>query len=316
MDTWIVGKHGPVLRFPAGYLLVLVLASGLLGASTIQIRTVDLVTNRPLPRVLVIIRPLDDAAELGRFLSNEAGEIPPIQLYARPYRIIATCPGGGCDTVVREVFGTGAPARISIRMPGVSPSWTVIQILDAARNPFPKVLVIVRAAELDLEVGRYLTDSDGKIPAVWMRRNQLYRVTVTCPYWVCETKTFQVYGPAKSSEMQLEAPVVTTDQGGEMVGDPTALIRVELKGRTERSSVTILVRDLDAKWERRYQVSSGAEIRVPLPTLPLAIAVLREKCVVMYQLSTSCSSAESDLQEGEGCLRVDQEIRLDVPACK
>ena len=82
--------------------LFIMLAFATVWASNISEIHITDESGAPFPNVLVIIKSLDDNVEVGRYISDCDGQIPPINFSHSLYRVIATCPYGLCRTTVRE----------------------------------------------------------------------------------------------------------------------------------------------------------------------------------------------------------------------
>lgn len=294
--------------------LAFALATGALSART-TIHAVDR-NGAPFADVLIVVRSIDTGGELGRYLTDDRGETPPIQFEGGLYRLLAVYPPEPCEALVREVFGSGLGSDFTLQLSKLAPTNTHIQAVDVAGSPFPGVLVIVTALAGNHEIGRYLSGEDGGVPPVRLLEGR-YRVTATCPYGICETVTRDVVvGSSAPVALRLELPVKGTDRDGELVDAPRARFRVEAEGvRTSR--IRVLVRDPEAHWEAWYPVAADGGVEVMLPSDPAVLVVVRDHCVTTFEVASQCSPRQPPDSSFSSCLAVDhQSVRVPVPACK
>ena len=98
------------------YSLIMLLLAVLPGTNTSIIRTFD-ESGMPFPNVLVIIKSLEGGGEVARYLTDQDGCTPKIQLNGGLYRVIATCPYGLFRTTIREFLGSDVPSELTIYVP-------------------------------------------------------------------------------------------------------------------------------------------------------------------------------------------------------
>jgi hypothetical protein len=148
------------------------LASALLFSSSVQaspvrIQVVD-VAGEGLPKILVIARSLE-RPEGDRKLSDANGRIPPIDLKAGSYQLIAIDPYGTWPTTVQEVIVGGEPLDLQIELPIAAtdtdgepvPQIEVpIRVLDTGGQPVPNAIVLGRDPEAK-SLRFYRTDRQG-----------------------------------------------------------------------------------------------------------------------------------------------------------
>lgn len=293
---------------------VLILTAEALQAAT-TIYAVDR-NGAPFPSVLVIIKSLEGAGEIGRYITDDDGKIAPVELGGGLYRIIATCPFGSCDTTVREVFGVTLGARFRLQLPNVGPARTRILVLDDTGAPFPGVLVIITSLPGNTEIGRYLSGRDGRVPSVILR-GERYRIVATCPYGFCATLTREVSGSDLAAELRLNVHVKATDLEGELVDSRRISLMVEID-RRDTSVAHLLVRDPQALREVWYTLAAGGTVNVTLPSDPAVVVVVRGQCVTTYQLASKCPPGQADDSGVAGCLATADQasIPLRVGACR
>ena len=150
------------------------LASALLFSSSVQaspvrIKVVD-VAGEGLPKILVIARSLE-SAEGDRKLSDTNGRIPPFDLKAGIYQLIAIDPYGTRPTTVQEVIVGGEPLDLQIELPipatntdgELVPQIEVpIRVLDTGGQPVPNAIVLGRDSEAQ-SIRFYRTDRQGSV---------------------------------------------------------------------------------------------------------------------------------------------------------
>lgn len=128
-------------------------------------------TGAPLPGVLVIIKSLDGKGEIGRFLSDFDGQVPPVNLDEGLYRLIATYPYGPWVTTVTEVLGSNVPPKLRLVIPSMATDrlgeqlgrrqvTIVVQTLSAA--PASGARILVRDPEARWETW-YTADREGHV---------------------------------------------------------------------------------------------------------------------------------------------------------
>jgi hypothetical protein len=98
------------------HFLIMLLLALLPDAKTSIIKTVD-ASGAPFPKVLVIVKSLEGEGEVARYLTDQDGRTPKIQLSSGLYRVIATCPYGICQTTVREFLGSDVPSELTLEIP-------------------------------------------------------------------------------------------------------------------------------------------------------------------------------------------------------
>ena len=150
------------------------LASALLFSSSVQaspvrIQVVD-VAGEGLPKILVIARSLE-RPEGDRKLSDANGRIPPFDLKAGIYQLIAIDPHGTWPTTVQEVIVGGEPLDLQIELPipatdtdgqPVPQIEVPIRVLDTKGQPVPNVIVLGRDPEAK-SIRFYRTDRQGNV---------------------------------------------------------------------------------------------------------------------------------------------------------
>jgi hypothetical protein len=152
---------------------------------------------------------------------------------------------------------------------------TRLQVLDPSRAPFPDVLVIVRDMTKGVEMGRYLSDKEGRIPPLNLG-NEIYQLIVTCPYGICKTTVREIAGARSPAELTVVVPPRPTDELGMLVGAPVAQISVVSKDQPI-ASATILVRDEQAIRQEWYTTDAHGAANVQLPSDPAVIVIMRER---------------------------------------
>ena len=150
------------------------LASALLFSSSVQaspvrIQVVD-VAGEGLPKILVIARSLE-RPEGDRKLSDANGRIPPFDLKAGIYQLIAIDSHGTWPTTVQEVIVGGDPLDLQIELPipatdtdgELIPQIEVpIKVLDTGGQPIPNAIVLGRDPEAK-SIRFYRTDRQGNV---------------------------------------------------------------------------------------------------------------------------------------------------------
>lgn len=94
-------------------LLLIIAAASPVMAKGIRVKVVD-ANGNPFPKVLTIVQGLNVGRELGRFLSDENGLTPEVQISDEIFRVIATCPYGLCRTSVHEFISNGSQNVVTI----------------------------------------------------------------------------------------------------------------------------------------------------------------------------------------------------------
>jgi hypothetical protein len=124
-------------------------------AAPLKLRVVD-ASGAPFAKVLVIVRSLEGGGEITRDLTDANGRVPEIDLRNGLYQVIATCPYGLCDTVVREFLGGRTTGEILITVP-VKPSDTEGMLLGS-----PRVRTVLKLPNRSIASGVHLLVRDLK----------------------------------------------------------------------------------------------------------------------------------------------------------
>jgi len=166
-------------------------------ASPVRIQVVD-VAGEGLPKILVIARSLE-RLEGARKLSDANGRIPPFDLKAGIYQLIAIDPHGTWPTTVQEAIVGGEPLDLQIELPipatdtdgELIPQIEVpIRVLDTGGQPLPNAIVLGRDPEAK-SIRFYRTDRQGNVTprlnvndayVVVFHRGKVYTERVGIPY--------------------------------------------------------------------------------------------------------------------------------------
>jgi hypothetical protein len=138
-------------------------------ATPVDIRVLDK-TKAGFQDVLVIVQSLPEKNEIFRMLTDANGNMPRHNFIPGLYRIIATCPYGPCETLVREILICQEDMKVDLILdlkPIINESWIYdpgshlkIKILEADGSVSQGARIIVRD-ELALEEVWYITDTTG-----------------------------------------------------------------------------------------------------------------------------------------------------------
>ena len=131
-------------------------------------------TGAAFPQVLVIVKSLQGGREIGRGLTDAAGNVPERELAPGLYRIIATCPYGICETKVVEFLVGDLPLQLELKLDlsptkgygdvvQVGPSRSLdVAVVDREGRPASEAQVLVRDSEARHERW-YTSGSDGSV---------------------------------------------------------------------------------------------------------------------------------------------------------
>jgi hypothetical protein len=149
------------------YLVIMLMLTIIPNAKTKIIKIVD-ATGEPFPKVLIIVKSLDGEGEVARYLTDQDGRTPEIQLGSGLYRVIATCPYGLCRTLVREFLGSDILSELTLQV-SVNPTDLYGETVGGTRvrlmleTPHVKVdgvHILVRDPEAKWEKW-YVADAEG-----------------------------------------------------------------------------------------------------------------------------------------------------------
>lgn len=249
--------------------------------------------GRAHANILVIVKSLDGKGEVGRYLTDEYGRTPPVQLADGLYRLIGVCPDGMCGSAVKEyLLPTQVPLTLTVSS---NARLSTVQVIYPNEEPFPDALVVIKAVDAtgEIEIARYLTGANGKIPPLFLEP-RAYHITVSCPYGLCSTMTREVFGKNSASEIVLKVPLLPSDVNGQIVGAPKLHLILESSTGERLKDTQILIRDPGAKWETWYNTGKDGSVTVELPAEPSVLVIRSNQTLYDYEISSKCAAARND----------------------
>jgi hypothetical protein len=169
-----------------------------------------------------------------------------------------------------------------------------ITLVDKSGAPFPGVLVIVKSLDNNSELGRFLSDSRGNIPPINFQTG-LFRLIATCPFGICRTRVIEFMGSEAPKDMKLVLDVKGTDENGETIGSTKQRMVFLDQTGSAIAGGQVLVRDVDAKWEKWYTTDAHGKIEVELLTQDVTVVMIWKGNLMAFDLARECDEHHPDL---------------------
>lgn len=190
---------------------------------------------------------------------------------------------------------------------------SVVRTVDQSGVPFPNVLVIIQSFDGKGEIGRYLSDRQGRTPHFQLGPG-LYRLILTCPYGLCRTTVREFLGAKAPSEIIEKIELKPTDLNGEILGAPKIRLKVFSLDGKPRVSVHVLVRDPSAKWVKWYLTDGEGSAIIDLLNDPSVVVILGNQNITTKEFGLTCTN-EGSTASTPNCRTVSpgQEVRVYAP---
>lgn len=166
---------------------------------------------------------------------------------------------------------------------------SVVKTVDQSGAPLPNVLVIIQSFDGKGEIGRYLSDREGRTPHFRLGPG-LYRLILTCPYGLCRTSVREFLGAKAPSEIVERIELKPSDFNGQITGAPEIRLKVFSSQGKPQADAHVLVRDPNAKWEKWYVTDNGGSAVVELITDPTIIVVLHNQTITTREFGLTCAN--------------------------
>jgi hypothetical protein len=181
---------------------------------------------------------------------------------------------------------------------------TSVRTVTKGGVAFPGVLVVIHSLDGHGELGRYLSDGDGKLPEIKFDKD-LYQIITTCPYGgMCATTVREFFGDQIGTNLTLYVPdepiraidPVSEDHTSQRIASRIALVVTSKEGKA-LSDVRVVIRDGMACGSDnlrlkgyRTDVNGGIDVH-PWNDIWFAV-ILYQHTVSTYELSTKCPDRE------------------------
>lgn len=180
---------------------------------------------------------------------------------------------------------------------------TGVRTIDASGAPYPNVLVIIKSLEGAGEIGRYLTDQDGRIPNVKLD-DGLYQIITTCPYGTCRTAVHEFIASDVTSEITLKVELNPSDIGGEIIGAPKIQLTLVTPDGRPAAHARVFVRDQDATHEKWYIADDKAGVTIELVDDPSVLVIVYANQATIREIGLDCKSQRAGFSAVKECLTV------------
>lgn len=174
-------------------------------------------------------------------------------------------------------------------MPTSAGHASTIRTVDESGTPFPNVLVIIQSFDGKGEIGRYLSDKEGRTPPFQLGPG-LYRLITTCPYGLCRTNIREFLGAKAPPEIIEKVELKPTDLSGQILGAQKIRLKVFSLDDKPQAGAHVLVRDLNAKWERWYVTDREGSATISLLSDPTVVVIPGNRKVTTKEFGLTCTT--------------------------
>lgn len=166
---------------------------------------------------------------------------------------------------------------------------SAVRTVDQSGAPIPNVLVIMQSFDGKGEIGRYLSDENGRTPRFQLGPG-LYRLILTCPYGLCRTSVREFLGAEAPSEIVEKVELKPSDLNGQVLGAPKLRVKVFSSEGKPELGAHVLVRDPKAKWEKWYVTDGEGSAVIELIGDPTVVVIVGSQSVVTREFGLTCAN--------------------------